>query len=150
MRKFKNIMVLMGKSNSGKTNTLQVLINKLIIIGFVEIERNKTRKRKRKDSLVLLKNKGKYVLIFTGGDSKKMLQEAIKEAEEVYPNHINKCNTFVCACHIGNSSNFLCKMATRKIVFYVNKYIVNENNKKKLNLKYNKQAKEILADINRI
>lgn len=111
------ILVLIGKSNSGKTSSIKHLILKLLAQDGIEVvytsrffssdpeqlsknikDNWKTDRNHIRDMTVLLKHQGEKIGITTYGDSLKEILSALKTIEKRF----GGCDMFVCGRHKNN------------------------------------------------
>lgn len=94
-----NVIALWGRSKVGKTSTLNIVINILI---------NELGARKRAeyiaynkvDTRVVLKINGKIIVVFTGGDDRRIMEENFSFVEtQQYDLLICACRSKGASCH---------------------------------------------------
>lgn len=90
----RTIIVLKGKQNSGKSQTLFNLFDKYTSLTNVCIIKNRTKRSKKEFKLVVFIYKGVVIGITTYGDIPKMIKKILKELLDKY-----NCKILICACH---------------------------------------------------
>ena len=90
-----NVIALWGRSKVGKTSTLNILINELGARKRAEyIAYNKV------DTRVVLEINGKIIVVFTGGDDRRIMEENFSFVEtQQYDLLICACRSKGASCH---------------------------------------------------
>jgi hypothetical protein len=138
----KTIIVLQGKSNSGKSQTIFLLYKKLKKNTKYEIIKDLSRPTKKDFNYVIFKMNKILIGITTYGDYpgqyKKFLQILIKE----------KCKILLCACHntVNSLKAFIkLKEFEKANIFFIPKNITKKRIKTEI-LKYNEYDSKLLLN----
>jgi len=92
------IIMLKGKSNSGKTAVLH-LVHEILVADKAKPTRvEHVGAEDHRDFSDMLRYRRKRIMVFTMGDDEERILEAIREAL-----HVKDCHFLVCACNTGNA-----------------------------------------------
>ncbi|MCQ2552813.1 MAG: hypothetical protein MJ150_00720 [Clostridia bacterium] len=122
------IIALRGKSNTGKTETLKLLIDLICQEDLI------ARIDRKSDSYAVAKIDGRKVGIITAGDDVRTIERYIKYLLEIE----KKIDILVIACHAGKTSDYLGSMY--KKVSYIENAYFDEKHKKLANSLHQEMA----------
>ena len=139
MRKPKAI-VLWGKANRGKTQTLNLVISKLCYNFGASVLTGTISTNKISDNCVVLAYADKRIGIITNGDNAYVLAESFNKLP-------NDCDLYICASRTkGSSCNFIKKNHMTSEVVWVEKYGITAENCELNNISFfQKKANDIQA-----
>lgn len=121
------ILVLWGKSNNGKSETILKLIDLLISNG-AEIKNAKNSRINAKDKWVILSYKSKIIGVTTRGDTRDLLEEDFE--------NFKTCDICVCATHLyGGTVKFIEENYYKNNIYWLRKsaFSVGTTNEVKCN-----------------
>jgi hypothetical protein len=135
----KTIIVLQGKSNSGKSETISLLLDKLKNDNPIII-RDKHNKNSKDFNYVIIKINKVLIGITTYGDYPEQIKKYLKILIQ------EKCKILICACHnTVNSLDAFVKLKgfERQDIFFIPKSISKPKAKKEMEF-FNKKDAKIL------
>lgn len=116
----RTIIALQGKSGTGKTTTLGMLIKKVKKIYNTTIK--ETYRDGQRDLYAIVEINGKKVGITTRGDTEECLEIDFEK--------MGNCQLYVCACRTkGGTVEFVEKQAKNGLLIYHGKWYYKSNNK---------------------
>ncbi len=143
------VLVLWGKSNNGKSETILKLIDLLVLSG-AEIENPENLSRRARDKWVVLRYKDKLIGITTRGDARKVLEIDFK--------NFANCEICVCATHLyGGTVKFIEENYCENNIYWLRKSAfsvgaINDEKCNDLETKYQylnkRQAEDMLYLLN--
>lgn len=98
----KQIIVLQGQDKTGKTETLKILIQKLLSVSTKVADEGKFDSRMRNkhwDVWAIFEYQGRYIAITTRGDEVRFINNDVIDMESEARNQGFEIDTYVCATH---------------------------------------------------
>lgn len=153
----KKIIALQGKDNTGKTETLKYLLDKILVNGkAVASERNFQARMQRKnwDVWSLLEYHGKCIAITSRGDADRFIKQDFYAMEQEAKVNGKEIDIYICAVHTsGKTVDYIQRKAKTlgapvyiygKTLFFSSDIITQNNMRNKIN---NEQAQFIFDNL---